>query len=67
MAIDTVKKPRGRPRVDTEAVTVRMTRDLIARLEVWAERQPGKPITRPEAVRLLVEIGLDSEDQTIQP
>jgi hypothetical protein len=51
----TVKK--GRPPVESEAVTVRMTTDALRTLDDWRRKQDDLP-GRPEAIRRLVEIGL---------
>lgn len=57
MAIDDVKKSRGRPRLDTEAVTVRLSRDLLGAIDRFiAEEAPGA--SRPEAMRRLIELAL---------
>lgn len=52
------KNKGGRPRVDATPITVRMPPDQLARLDAWASEQPDKP-TRPEAVRRLVDKGLE--------
>jgi hypothetical protein len=54
--INNVKK-RGRPSIDSEAITVRMERELIERVDRWRDNALGQP-TRPEAIRRLVERGL---------
>jgi metal-responsive CopG/Arc/MetJ family transcriptional regulator len=38
---------------------VRAPKELIARIEVWAQKQSDKP-SRSEAVRRLIELGLNS-------
>lgn len=53
MAIDSAKKSRGRPAADTEAVNVRMTRGLLAELDLWITERGGK-MGRPEAIRHIV-------------
>jgi hypothetical protein len=53
MAIDSAKNSRGRPKVDSEAVNVRMPRELIGKLDAWIAKQ-GMPFTRPEAIRAIV-------------
>lgn len=61
MSIDGVKKSKkmGRPAVDSEAVNVRFLRETLLQIDNWRKDQPDIP-TRPEAVRRLVEKGLDS-------
>ena len=44
------KKRRGRPRVDSEAVTVRMLKSEIAQVDAWMKRHLPKG-TRPMAIR----------------
>lgn len=59
-SIDNVKKSKiGRPPVNTEAVTVRLHVDAIEAIDNWRRSEPDLP-SRPEAIRRLVEIGLDS-------
>jgi hypothetical protein len=61
MSINNVKKSgRGRPRVDSEAITVRMSADLIELLDAHISRQK-EDLGRPEAIRRLVELGLKKE------
>ena len=47
------KKKTGRPKVDSEAVNVRMERLQLNALDAWAEEQPV-PLTRPEAIRQIL-------------
>jgi hypothetical protein len=54
---DIKKSRRGRPQVDSEPVTVRMTVDALRDLDDWRRKQEDLP-GRPEAIRRLVEIGL---------
>lgn len=51
---------RGRPPVDTAAVNVRMTIEALHALDAWRRKQDDLP-GRPEAIRRLVEIGLNSK------
>ncbi|ALJ14126.1 hypothetical protein [Sphingopyxis macrogoltabida] len=53
-------KKMGRPPVDSEAVKVRIERKLLRRIDDWRSTQPGDT-NRPEAIRRLVEKGLDAE------
>lgn len=43
----------GRPPVDTEAVTLRLPRDMIEAVEAFRREQPKIP-TRPEAIRIVL-------------
>ena len=61
--IDDIKKSkRGRPPVESEPVTVRMTTDALYDLDNWRRKQPDLP-SRPEAIRRLVEIGLKAKSK----
>ena len=58
MSIDAVKKSRrGRPAIDSEAVTVRLERSALAVIDEWRDAQPDQP-GRPEAIRRLAAAGL---------
>jgi hypothetical protein len=48
---------RGRPPVDSEAVTVRIAVDALKDLDDWRRKQDDLP-GRPEAIRRLVAVGL---------
>lgn len=58
--INSAKKPKGRPSVDSEAINVRMERDMIDRLDDFRRGEKDMP-SRPEAIRRLVEKGLDTK------
>lgn len=59
--INNVKKAkRGRPPVESEAVTVRMAAEPLGNLDDWRRKQDDLP-GRPEAIRRLVEIGLKAK------
>ena len=49
-SIVATKKTRGRPRVDSEDVHVRMERPMIAALDAFSANQ-GEPVSRPEIIR----------------
>jgi hypothetical protein len=53
------KSKRGRPPVESEAINVRMAVDAIKSLDAWRRQQDDLP-GRPEAIRRLVEIGLEA-------
>ena len=57
MAIVSAKRSRGRPKLDSEAVNVRLLRQQLDQLDAWIIQQPDAP-TRPEAIRRLIEAGL---------
>lgn len=53
-SIDGTNKPKkGRPPVDSEAVNLRLTRDLIGALDEFRRGQADLP-TRPEAIRRIL-------------
>lgn len=49
----------GRPRVHATPVMVRMTPAQLERLDQWIAAGDGVPLGRPEAVRRLVDLGLE--------
>ena len=59
MSIDSSKKVRGRPAVDSEAVNVRMQRPLLEQLDALRGDVP-----RPEAIRKLLALALQNEHWT---
>jgi hypothetical protein len=48
------KKKTGRPRVDSEAVNVRLERPALDVLDAWIAAQPEPRPTRPEAIRRIL-------------
>ena len=59
--ISNVKKlKRGRPPVDSEAITVRMPMNALQKLDDWRRGESDLP-GRPEAIRRLVELGLKAK------
>jgi hypothetical protein len=56
----TVKKSKiGRPSVDSEAITLRLRKEAIERIDNWRRLELDIP-GRPEAIRRLVDIALKS-------
>jgi hypothetical protein len=54
------KKTRGRPRTGiNKLIGVRLTPDLLQRIDAWIEAQPDPKPTRPEAIRVLLRERLD--------
>ncbi|WP_089217069.1 hypothetical protein [Sphingopyxis indica] len=53
-------KRMGRPPVDSEAVNVRFERSMLDAIDGFRREQDDLP-SRPEAVRRLVEKGLEAE------
>jgi hypothetical protein len=61
MAIPSARKTaRGRPRVDAVPVNTRFPPEELDKLDGWIAKQK-EPLTRPQAVRRLVEIGLKAK------
>jgi hypothetical protein len=61
-----VRKPRGRPPIGATPLTVRVLPDQLARLDKWIANQPdAAELTRPEAIRRLMEVGLKAEKKPI--
>lgn len=60
MSIANVRKGPGRPAVNATPVTVRLPPDQLTALDAWIARQDAPP-SRPEAIRLLIMKGRESE------
>ena len=58
--INSAKKTRGRPPVDSEAVNVRLAAPALKTIDDWRRNQDDLP-GRPEAIRRLVERGLKAD------
>jgi hypothetical protein len=58
-AILDIPKKRGRPKTTGrgDGVMVRLQPPQMAALDAWIAKQP-EPVTRPEAIRRLIEAGL---------
>jgi hypothetical protein len=59
--ISNIKKSRGRPRVDATAIGLRLPPDKLAQLDAWIARQGSPKLTRPEAIRRLLDAGLSRQ------
>jgi len=57
-AITRTRKSRGRPSTGAESVHLRVLPDQSAAIDGWIVKQKEPGLTRPEAIRRLVEIGL---------
>jgi hypothetical protein len=55
---DDDKTQATRPRDDGMSIKVRIKRDLLAALDRWIEGLADAKLSRPEAIRRLVEMGL---------
>lgn len=56
----TEKKKRGRPRTNPVAQHFTMPRHISDALDAWIAKQ-REPMSRPEAIRRLVEMGLKAK------
>jgi hypothetical protein len=58
-SISGTQKKRGRPATGvTPPFNIRLSPEIRERIDAWIAKQPDASITRAEAVRQLVEIGL---------
>jgi hypothetical protein len=48
------KRQRGRPTADTEALTLRVHKANLAKLDAWIATQPEPRPSRPEAIRRIL-------------
>ena len=53
------RKKMGRPRVESEEARSRIQQPLLGQLDEWAKRHN---VTRAEAIRRLIQKGLESEE-----
>lgn len=61
---ETPKRGRGRPRTGIgPAISMRLYPELEAALMAWIERQPDPKPSRSEALRRLVEKGLEGDER----
>jgi hypothetical protein len=60
MSINDIEKKRGRGRPPTDAtpVLVRVPADTLQGLDAWITTQNESDLSRPEAIRRLIELGL---------
>jgi hypothetical protein len=54
------RKSRGRPKIGAVHVGVRIPPDQIARLDEWNRNHFGPESSRPEAIRRLIELGMEA-------
>ena len=60
------QRSRGRPATDATPILVRVQPAQLAGMDIWIEKQaPG--LTRPEAIRRLIEIGLTTSKASGRP
>jgi hypothetical protein len=62
-SISRTRKTRGRPPTGAESVHLRVLPDQSAAIDVWIAKQKEPELTRPEAIRRLVELGLKVKAQ----
>ena len=48
------RKSRGRPKVGSTHIGVRIPPDLLSDLDTWISEQSDPKLSRPEAIRLLL-------------
>ena len=60
-AISGTRKSRGRPSTGAESVHLRVLPDQSAAIDAWIKRQKEPDMSRPEAIRRLVELGLKAK------
>jgi hypothetical protein len=60
-SISRTRKSRGRPSTGAESVHLRVLPDQYAAIDAWIMKQKEPSLTRPEAIRRLVEIGLKAK------
>ncbi|PTD19899.1 CopG family transcriptional regulator [Sphingomonas fennica] len=58
---DIKKSARGRPRSDTSPVMVRVTAGELSKIDAWIAANGPPYVSRPEAIRRLVEKGLGAD------
>ena len=58
------RKSRGRPKVGATHIGVRLPPDQLARLDAWIAALPDPKPSRPEAIRRLIQLGLDHAAST---
>jgi hypothetical protein len=57
-SITRTRKSRGRPPTGAESVHLRVLPEQSAAIDAWIEKQKEPDLSRPEAIRRLVELGL---------
>jgi hypothetical protein len=57
-SISRTRKTRGRPPTGAESIHLRVLPEQSAEVDAWIAKQKEQRLTRPEAIRRLVELGL---------
>jgi len=60
-SISRTRKTRGRPSTGAASVHLRVLPDQFAAIDTWIAKQKEPDLTRPEAIRRLVELGLKAK------
>jgi hypothetical protein len=60
-AISRTRKRRGRPPTGAESIHLRVLPDQSAAIDEWIAKQREPDLSRPEAIRRLVELGLKAK------
>jgi hypothetical protein len=60
-SISRTRKTRGRPSTGAESVHLRILPDQSAAIDAWITKQKEPDLSRPEAIRRLVELGLKAK------
>ncbi|WGR92955.1 hypothetical protein MTX20_34805 [Bradyrhizobium sp. ISRA435] len=53
-------KSRGRPPTGAESIHLRVLPDQLANIDAWIAKQKDVDLSRPGAIRRLIEIGLNA-------
>jgi hypothetical protein len=62
-AISRTRKTRGRPRTGAESIHLRVLPDQYAAIDAWIAKQKEPDLSRPEAIRRLVDLGLKAKSK----
>jgi hypothetical protein len=60
-SISRTRKTRGRPPTGAESIHLRVLPEQSAEVDAWIAKQKEPWLTRPEAIRRLVELGLKAK------
>jgi hypothetical protein len=59
--VSRTRKKIGRPPTGAESIHLRVLPDQSAAVDAWISKQKDPDLTRPEAIRRLVELGLKAK------
>jgi hypothetical protein len=60
-SITRTRKSRGRPPTGAESIHLRVLPDQFSAIDAWISKQKEPGLSRPEAIRRLVELGLKAK------